>query len=333
MVMHDPYRDKSTFDAKLKRMVDAVYSVSSLSHSKKLDMCFLLAPEYYFANAEELWYANTYASSKGKIAPASPQYTMTDYQVVVDTFKHYSSMLSNAIIIPGTFMLQDQGYSGVGGSSKKVGNLGGENYGTDPAYSKAVPGLFGELKGGGGSPSFYTTSVYNMAPVFYAGRVGVYRKRAPYYELGQPATLAARKKFYQHNPQSDEYVRNQYRYVPGVVPGYFRRGPKGRQVAIGLEICFDHACGMLRNDLDKKTVGRSDVHIILSASTDIDFTKVCARSGGYVVHCSSVATDCEVQKYKRRRWWSNSLDVVTPYKRDSDRNMVHWLVDLEDEKK
>ena len=330
MILDNPYDDRTTLQAKINRVNSAFIKANQQHHASSCDLSLLLAPEYFFARAE-LSYAAEFADSNGSQTPLSRPYNMNEYQRVYDAMRYLSARCQEMLIIPGTLMLHDDGFPHRSVRPKQVASFGNSSFLTDPAYKSSLPDMFGEAQDqGGGSPSLHTTSVYNVAPVFYRGKVGLYRKRAPFYELGRPDDISARCAFYQHNPRSNDYVRGRYQYVPGVVPGYFHRGPDGKKCAIGLEICYDHNCGMLRHDLDSGAIGRLDIHLILSASVDLRSDHVCCRNNGLVVHCSSDAHDCQVKRYNRRSMWFNGLTTMKPCKQDARLDLRHWVVELKD---
>jgi len=57
----------------------------------------------------------------------------------------------------------------------------------------------------------------------------------------------------------------------------------------GVEICLDHAVGVMRNSFKMTAYGRPIVHIITSCGMNIMAQNVCARPGGYVFLCDGIA--------------------------------------------
>lgn len=75
-------------------------------------------------------------------------------------------------------------------------------------------------------------------------------------------------------------------YEKGTLVRRFR--VNGRDVTLGLEICLDHAMGRLRDYLTTNSLGEVDVHVLMSDFVVNTPSNFCARSGGAVVHASTV---------------------------------------------
>lgn len=71
-------------------------------------------------------------------------------------------------------------------------------------------------------------------------------------------------------------------FVPGIKPGRATIGA----INFGLEICFDHANGVLKSS-PSVTGSLPRVHLLCSACVGNDVTSVLVRDGGYLVHASS----------------------------------------------
>ena len=120
----------------------------------------------------------------------------------------------------------------------------------------------------------------NTAYVLLDGRVLFkYNKRGDFHEV-------------LHDNSADGTV-----FVPGIFDGRFEvrisEQPSPRAIQFGLEICLDHASGMLGRTVASR--GRVDVHLITSAIVAVDPKNVAVKHQGYLVHACSEASWSKVQ--------------------------------------
>jgi hypothetical protein len=112
-------------------------------------------------------------------------------------------------------------------------------------------------------------------------------------------------------------------FVPGIFDGRFEvttAEQPPRTIQFGLEICLDHAVGVLRRTVVPK--GRVDVQLITSAAVAVEPKHVAVKNQGYLVHASSVKAYCKVQQI------CPALTDVLPSAKDAGDTLTVYVLDL-----
>ncbi len=103
-------------------------------------------------------------------------------------------------------------------------------------------------------------------------------------------------------------------HIPGHLDGRFTIGTK---IACSIEVCLDHVFGT--STATKVHYGESDIHIISSASVQIDKDSIPIKTGGYVVHACCNHNNSKVI-YNNGVWYSEqepfAKDVIGGAKLD-----------------
>jgi hypothetical protein len=99
-------------------------------------------------------------------------------------------------------------------------------------------------------------------------------------------------------------------------------------IRIGLEICFDHAVGALRTPAGKASNQRPDIHVILSASVQMDDTNLHVKQGGWIVHASSEANFNKVFQNAGTATNPQTATGETPVVSDLNGNVDIYLLEV-----
>ncbi len=95
-------------------------------------------------------------------------------------------------------------------------------------------------------------------------------------------------------------------FIPGIKPGRATVGA----INFGIEICFDHANGVLKSTPSGTGVLPS-VHLLCSASVGNDTSSVLVREGGYLIHASSDESETVIRR-KMSGAWQDAMEKQSP---------------------
>jgi predicted amidohydrolase len=170
----------------------------------------------------------------------------------------------------------------------------------------------------------------NTASVHFGGaKIFKHHKTVDFREVTHPHTTLSSKNTQWRSVRYEDgggdqgwWEWDQEKHINAAADTVFIPGPADRGrvftsqgLRFGIEICADHHHFPLKEELGSATV---DFHVVLSASVQISHADgVCARSGGYLLHCSS-EYNSEPSVEKKGRDWSGAPGkklLATPLRR------------------
>jgi hypothetical protein len=291
-----------------------------------------IAPEYLFAKPVS-------SGSSGHTLGSGRQLEEGEKDLLVNYMKHVSSTMPDLLIIAGTVAWRkpferpvDKQKRSRDGSDKTQSRLEKARAAIEEYAKTAFPSastplsqhLSGAWRQSSTSSSVAaTTSAKKLEDLsvnaFFSEPAGFVGRNTAYVLLNGDVLFKYNKRgdFHEvlHDNSADGTV-----FVPGLFDGRFlvkTAEQPPRSIEFGLEICLDHAVGMLERTVAPK--GRVDVHLITSASVAVEPKNVAVKDQGYLVHASSNAS------YSKAQVCPGLTDVPTTVKLHSNTVTAYTL--------